>query len=140
MPRRWGAAPVVLGCTKLLLGLLLGSSLFTLLRAFPQPLLGAMLTFSGIELACSASKEQGNRGWALLLLTAAAILSLGTMWGFVVGYGAYIMLLVSEEVHITGRVLVSRLRGRSSGRGDMCLKPTSVLAASPDPEQQQLIR
>ena len=44
---RTGAAPVVLGCVKLALGLALGSSLAELLRAFPQPLLGSLLIFSG---------------------------------------------------------------------------------------------
>ena len=44
---RTGAAPVVLGAVKLVLGLLLGSSLAELLRAFPQPLLGSLLIFSG---------------------------------------------------------------------------------------------
>ena len=47
-----GAAPVVLGCVKLVLGLLLGSSLAELFRAFPQPLLGSLLIFSG---ACMSS-------------------------------------------------------------------------------------
>ena len=44
---RTGAAPVALGCVKLALGLTLGSSLAELLRAFPQPLLGSLLIFSG---------------------------------------------------------------------------------------------
>ena len=45
---RTGAAPVVLGAVKLALGLALGSSLAELLRAFPQPLLGSLLIFSGV--------------------------------------------------------------------------------------------
>lgn len=44
---RTGAAPVLLGSVKLVLGLLLGSSLAELFRAFPQPLLGSLLIFSG---------------------------------------------------------------------------------------------
>ena len=44
---RTGSAPVVLGLVKLVLGLLLGSSLAELFRAFPEPLLGSLLIFSG---------------------------------------------------------------------------------------------
>ncbi len=40
---------MALGCVKLALGLLLGSSLAELLRAFPQPLLGSLLIFSGAQ-------------------------------------------------------------------------------------------
>lgn len=51
---RTGAAPVFLGLLKVTLGLLLGSSLFQLLQAFPQPLLGEL----GGAGACA------TRGWA----------------------------------------------------------------------------
>jgi hypothetical protein len=44
---RTGAAPMFLGAVKVALGLLFGDSLFRLLRAFPRPLLGSMLVFSG---------------------------------------------------------------------------------------------
>ncbi len=47
---RTGSAPVVLGLVKLVLGLLLGSSLAELFRAFPEPLLGSLLIFSGLRL------------------------------------------------------------------------------------------
>ena len=47
---RTGSAPVVLGLVKLVLGLLLGSSLAELFRAFPEPLLGSLLIFSGLHL------------------------------------------------------------------------------------------
>lgn len=50
---RTGAAPVLLGCAKLLLGLAFGGSLAALLAAFPQPLLGALLAASGVELAAA---------------------------------------------------------------------------------------
>lgn len=44
---RTGSAPMLLGLVKLVLGLLLGSSLAELFKAFPQPLLGSLLIFSG---------------------------------------------------------------------------------------------
>lgn len=69
---RTGTAPVVLGCVKLVLGLLLGSSLAELFRAFPQPLLGSLLIFSGVELASSCTRVTGDRGKALMFITAAA--------------------------------------------------------------------
>lgn len=51
---------MVLGIVKLLLGLFLGSSLAELFRAFPQPLLGSLLIFSGAPLEthipCGAAK------------------------------------------------------------------------------------
>lgn len=50
---RGGAACVVLGGMKTTLGLLFGSSVAGLLAAFPQPLLGALLTLAGVELAMS---------------------------------------------------------------------------------------
>ena len=37
---RSGAAPIFLGLIKLALGLLFGSSLLSLLKSFPSPLLG----------------------------------------------------------------------------------------------------
>ena len=39
-----------LGLVKLLLGLLFGNSLYQLLKAFPQPLLGSLMIFSGAEM------------------------------------------------------------------------------------------
>ena len=44
---RSGAAPVFLGLLKVVLGLLFGSSLYQLLKAFPQPILGSLMIFSG---------------------------------------------------------------------------------------------
>ncbi len=51
---RSGAAPIVLGAVKVLLGLLFGNSLFQLLKAFPQPLLGSLLIFAGTTACCLA--------------------------------------------------------------------------------------
>jgi len=59
-----GAAPMLLGAVKLAAGAAAGSSLLPLLRAFPQPLLGVLLVFSGAELATTASKlPQDKRYW-----------------------------------------------------------------------------
>lgn len=58
-----GTAPVVLGLFKVALGLLFGSTLFQVLKAFPAPLLGALLMISGAELSSMVSKQTGKRRW-----------------------------------------------------------------------------
>lgn len=59
-----GVAPMLLGVAKAFAGLLFGSSLFELFRKFPEPLLGVMLVFSGVELASTASKlPQDKAQW-----------------------------------------------------------------------------
>ena len=58
---RSGAAPILLGAVKVALGLLFGNSLFRLLRAFPRPLLGSMLVFSGARPALTNSRLAINR-------------------------------------------------------------------------------
>lgn len=56
-----GTAPVLLGIAKIVLGLSFGSSLLSLLRKFPPALLGAMLFYSGLELATSCRSEDEIR-------------------------------------------------------------------------------
>lgn len=98
---RSGRAPVLLGCAKIALALLFGSSLLPLAQHFPQPLLGSLLLFSGLELAGAAAAEDGGRrGWALLLLTAAGIIGLGgdAAAGFGVGCAAAGALAAGDGV------------------------------------------
>lgn len=76
---RWGTAPVLLGSFKILLALLFGSSLFDLLQSFPTVLLGAMLIFSGIELASVAKGQVGQRGVTIMLLTASIAIAIGNV-------------------------------------------------------------
>ncbi|KAG2426637.1 hypothetical protein HXX76_012951 [Chlamydomonas incerta] len=83
---RTGHAPILLGCIKAALGLLFGGSLVVLLEAFPQPVLGALLALSGIELASVVRHTRSARGYTFALLTAVAILALdNTGTGFLVG-------------------------------------------------------
>lgn len=96
---RTGLAPVLLGGMKIALALLFGSSLLQLLQHFPQPLLGALLLLSGLELAASARKETEQRGYTFMLLTAAAILGLkNTAVGFAVGLGGCAAVAACELV------------------------------------------
>ena len=67
---RTGSAPVVLGAVKLALGLLLGSSLAELLRAFPQPLLGSLLIFSGAGALFLMHTIQGESSSHVMMLSA----------------------------------------------------------------------
>lgn len=92
---RWGTAPVILGVAKIFLALLFGSSLLALLQEFPLSMLGAMLVFSGIELASVAKGQKGERGMAIMLLTAAIGLATGNIAiGVAVGLAcAYILAL-----------------------------------------------
>lgn len=83
---RNGLSVVILGSTKLVLGLLLGSSLLRLLAQFPIGLLGVLLFFSGLELAM-ACRDQTTRFDAFLMLVVT-IVSLGgssAATGFVCG-------------------------------------------------------
>ncbi|EFJ11971.1 hypothetical protein SELMODRAFT_271881 [Selaginella moellendorffii] len=67
-----GASVAMLGAAKLVLGLLLGSSLIRLLDAFPIGLLGILLLFSGVELAM-ACRDQTSRLDSFVMLTCVAV-------------------------------------------------------------------
>eukprot|EP01024_Parvocaulis_polyphysoides_P045735 TRINITY_DN4286_c0_g2_i1.p1 TRINITY_DN4286_c0_g2~~TRINITY_DN4286_c0_g2_i1.p1 ORF type:complete len:449 (-),score=53.78 TRINITY_DN4286_c0_g2_i1:595-1941(-) len=91
-----GVAVIFLGTVKVILGLLFGSSLFSLFQYFPKAVLGAMLLFSGIELASTAKDQRGSRNWLLVLITAAGCLAKNTVVGFLAGIIAYILTIVVD--------------------------------------------
>ncbi|KAG2444026.1 hypothetical protein HYH02_009225 [Chlamydomonas schloesseri] len=94
---RTGHAPVLLGAIKAALGLLFGGSLVVLLEAFPQPVLGALLAVSGIELASVVRHTRSARGYTFALLTAVAILALdNTGTGFLVGLAGVVAVAAYE--------------------------------------------
>ncbi|GLC42355.1 hypothetical protein PLESTM_001324300 [Pleodorina starrii] len=112
---RSGAAPVFLGCLKASLGLVFGGSLAALLGAFPQPLLGALLTLSGVELAASVRHTKTPRGYSFALLTAVAILGLDdTGTGFLVGLAAVAVVAVHDAA---GRCMRRWSAGGGGGGG-----------------------
>jgi MFS superfamily sulfate permease-like transporter len=84
---RTNGSILFLGAVKLLLAIFLGSSLLTLCRAFPTSVLGAMLAFSGMELAL-VCRDQTRRADAFaMLLTAAACMGLNNIaLGFMLGW------------------------------------------------------
>lgn len=89
---RSGGCVALLGVAKLVLGLVLGSSLVGILEKFPVGVLGALLLFAGIELAMAA-RDMNTKGDAFVMLVCTAV-SLGSnpAIGFVAGVVLYVVL------------------------------------------------
>ncbi|EFJ47751.1 hypothetical protein VOLCADRAFT_117774 [Volvox carteri f. nagariensis] len=114
---RSGSAPVLLGCLKAALGLAFGGSLAALLAAFPQPLLGALLLVSGVELASVLRHMRTPRGYSFALITAVAILGLDdTGTGFLMGLAA--VAVVGTHDAVSGCLMKQLGGGSSGGSGD----------------------
>lgn len=90
---RTGGSVILLGCLKILAGLIFGSVLFTLLQNYPASILAPMLVFAGLELARQAQDAFGNKSSILMVLvTAVGIVAVNTFIGFILGYGLYLSL------------------------------------------------
>ncbi|CAH8391467.1 unnamed protein product [Eruca vesicaria subsp. sativa] len=89
---RSGGCVALLGVAKLVLGLILGSSLVGIMEKFPVGVLGALLLFAGIELAMAA-RDMNSKGDAFVMLVCTAV-SLGSnaAIGFVAGIVLYLVL------------------------------------------------
>ncbi|KAI5073374.1 hypothetical protein GOP47_0011387 [Adiantum capillus-veneris] len=87
-----GAAVVILGTAKIVVSLLVGSSLVEILSEFPIGLLGVLLLFSGVELAM-ACRDQNNRldAFVMLVCTVATFGSNAAL-GFVCSIMIYVIL------------------------------------------------
>ncbi|MBI5165650.1 MAG: sulfate permease [Magnetospirillum sp.] len=70
---RSGAAPIVIGVTLLALGLLLGEGGYNLLKLIPDPVLGALLLFSGIDLAQASKPHTYDQDKVFVILIIAAL-------------------------------------------------------------------
>lgn len=70
---RTATAPVLIGIVFIALGLFLGDAGFQLLKTIPDAVLGALLLFSGIDLALSAKPQQYKDADLFLVLLMAAI-------------------------------------------------------------------
>jgi MFS superfamily sulfate permease-like transporter len=74
---------ILLGSTKLLLGILFGGSLVGLLQVFPTSILAVMLFISGIELGCAArsvndltnDEHRKRENFTIMLLTAGSLVA-----------------------------------------------------------------
>lgn len=83
---RTATAPVLIGVIFVLLGLLLGDAGYALLKTIPDAVLGAMLLFSGIDLAQSSKPQRFKDADLFLVLLLAAIgVALNPAVAFAVG-------------------------------------------------------
>ncbi|KAI3915258.1 hypothetical protein MKX01_035517 [Papaver californicum] len=91
---RTGGCVAIVGAAKLVLGLVLGSSLVQILAQFPVGLLGVLLLFAGIELAMT-SKDMNTKEEAFVMLVCTAVsLGYNAAVGFVGGILLYLLLKI----------------------------------------------
>eukprot|EP00658_Telonema_sp_P-2_P017130 TRINITY_DN16631_c0_g1_i1.p1 TRINITY_DN16631_c0_g1~~TRINITY_DN16631_c0_g1_i1.p1 ORF type:complete len:450 (-),score=58.67 TRINITY_DN16631_c0_g1_i1:185-1534(-) len=104
---RFGARTAVsmlfLGVIKLSSGLLFGSSLHELCGHFPACVLGVLLSFSGVELAVAAVRNQNfshenEREMIVLLVTAGFEMALKSGVAFIAGCAVALLLALPEWV------------------------------------------
>ncbi|XP_030946302.1 molybdate transporter 1-like [Quercus lobata] len=90
---RSGGCIAILGTAKLILGLVLGTSLVKILDQFPVGVLGVLLLFAGIELAM-ASRDMNTKEESFVMLTCTAVSLVGSSaaLGFVCGIVAHLLL------------------------------------------------
>ncbi|MFZ3172851.1 MAG: putative sulfate/molybdate transporter [Carboxydocellales bacterium] len=82
--RTW-AAPVMLGTCLLLAGLFLGHEALKIFRLIPEPALGALLVYGGLDLA--RSMEYPKRTQEMFVILVVSIISVWTnpSWGYLLG-------------------------------------------------------
>ncbi|GIM04414.1 hypothetical protein Vretimale_8999, partial [Volvox reticuliferus] len=86
--------------------------------AFPQPLLGALLLVSGVELASSVRHTRTPRGYSFAMITAAAILALDdTGAGFLLGLMAVAVVAVYDAAGNSLRRCCVGPRGGTTATG-----------------------
>ncbi|CAK7353446.1 unnamed protein product [Dovyalis caffra] len=90
---RSGGCVALLGAAKLVLGLVLGSSLVMVLNQFPVGVLGVLLLFAGIELAM-ASRDMNTKEEAFVMLTCTGVSLMGSSaaLGFLCGIAVHLLL------------------------------------------------
>ncbi|KAH7278771.1 hypothetical protein KP509_38G055500 [Ceratopteris richardii] len=93
---RSGMAVVMLGTSKILLGLLLGNSLVKVLEGYPVGILGVLLLYAGVELAMCV-RDMTQRAQSFVVLTAAAIsISSNASLGFVASLVIHVLLTLPD--------------------------------------------
>jgi len=89
---RSGGCVALLGAGKLVLGLLLGTSLANILKMFPVGILGVLLLFAGIELAmCARDMNSKEDFFVALISTSVSMVGSSASFGFLVGMIVYII-------------------------------------------------
>ncbi|KAG9459314.1 hypothetical protein H6P81_003822 [Aristolochia fimbriata] len=96
---RSGGSVAILGTSKIVLGLVLGSSLVKILTQFPVGILGVLLLFAGIELAM-ASRDMNDKedSFVMLVTTAVSLVASGAAVGFCCGVVLCILLKLRHTV------------------------------------------
>ncbi|CAJ1972156.1 unnamed protein product [Sphenostylis stenocarpa] len=90
---RSGGCVALLGVAKLVLGLVLGSSLAHILNQFPVGILGVLLLFAGIELAmCCRDMNTKEDSFVMLVCTAVSLVGSSAALGFLCGMIIYVLL------------------------------------------------
>ncbi|XP_014504171.1 molybdate transporter 1-like [Vigna radiata var. radiata] len=90
---RSGGCVAILGGAKLVLGLVLGSSLAHILRQFPVGILGVLLLFAGIELAtCCRDINSKQDSFVMLVCTTFSLVGSSAALGFLCGMIVYVLL------------------------------------------------
>ncbi|XP_009621197.2 molybdate transporter 1-like [Nicotiana tabacum] len=90
---RSGGCVALLGVAKLVLGLVLGSSMVKVLTQFPVGVLGVLLLFAGIELAmCSRDMNSKEESFVMLLCTAVSLVGSSAALGFLCGIVVHVFL------------------------------------------------
>ncbi|XP_045821834.1 molybdate transporter 1-like [Trifolium pratense] len=90
---RSGGCVALLGVAKLVLGLVLGTSLAHILKMFPVGILGVLLLFAGIELAmCARDMNSKEDSFVALICTAVSLVGSSAALGFLVGMIVYVIL------------------------------------------------
>ncbi|WJX09876.1 TATA-binding protein-associated factor mot1 [Trifolium repens] len=90
---RSGGCVALLGVAKLVLGLVLGTSLAHILKMFPVGILGVLLLFAGIELAmCCRDMNTKEDSFVMLICTAVSLVGSSAALGFLVGMIVYLIL------------------------------------------------
>ncbi|XP_027332283.1 molybdate transporter 1-like [Abrus precatorius] len=90
---RSGGCVALLGAAKLVLGLVLGTSLAHILQQFPVGILGVLLLFAGIELAmCARDMNTKEDSFVALICTSVSLVGSSAALGFLCGMIAYVLL------------------------------------------------
>ncbi|KAE8702953.1 Molybdate transporter 1 [Hibiscus syriacus] len=94
---RSGGCVAILGAAKMVLGLVLGTSLVVILHQFPVGLLGVLLLFAGIELAMTC-RDMNSKGEAFVMLicTAVSLVGSSAALGFLSGIVVHLILKLRD--------------------------------------------
>jgi len=95
---RTGGSVVMLGGVKVILGVAAGTAALTVLAAYPAAILGVLLIFAGVELAKPARECKERSAFFIALATAAGIILVDTLVGFLAGLLAAGLVAAASKV------------------------------------------